>query len=77
MPAAATISHPRCLDNTNQEWTCAAWLKLDGTTANQQLNNFNYANRIMHNANGTPLLYLNAGTDDYYIYGNKVVPINT
>jgi hypothetical protein len=52
-----------------------AWVKLDSNSqTQQQLNNFNYGNNIVHSSNGYSLLYLNAGTDDYYNYGNKVIP---
>lgn len=74
MPTAATISHPRCIDNTSQEWTCAAWVKPDAAGNYQNLNNFNESNRLYH---GTyPLLYLNSGTNDYYNYGNLALPAN-
>ena len=74
MPAAATISHARCLDNTNQEWSCAAWVKPTTAGNYQNLNNFNESNRLYH---GTyPLLYANSGTNDYYNYGNLALPAN-
>jgi hypothetical protein len=74
MSAAATISHTRCLDNTNQEWTCTAWVKPTVAGNYQNLNNFNESNRLYH---GTyPLLYLNSGTNDYYNYGNLALPVN-
>ena len=75
MPKAVTITHPRpVFGGVDQEWTCAMWVKLD--TVNQSgiaMNNFNCSNNIVHAANSTPLLYLNAGTNDYYNYGNKAV----
>ena len=75
MSKSALITHPRpVFGGTDQEWTCAMWVKLD--TVNQSgiaMNNFNYGNNIVHAANSTPLLYLNAGTNDYYNYGNKAV----
>lgn len=74
MPTAATISHPRCLDNTSQEWTCAAWVKPDAAGNYQNLNNFNESNRLYHST--YPLLYLNSGTNDYYNYGNLALPAN-
>ena len=74
MPTAATISHPRCLDNTSQEWTCAAWVKPDVAGNYQNLNNFNESNRLYHST--YPLLYLNSGTNDYYNYGNLALPAN-
>lgn len=74
IPAATTISHTRCLDNTNQEWSCMAWVKPTVAGNYQNLNNFNSGNRLYH---GTyPLLYLNSGTNDYYNYGNMALPIN-
>ena len=74
IPAAATITHNRCLDNTNQEWSCAAWVKPKVAGSYQNLNNFNESNRLYH---GTyPLLYLNSGTNDYYNYGNLALPAN-
>ena len=74
MPATTTITHDRCLDNTNQEWSCAAWVKPTVAGNYQNLNNFNESNRLYH---GTyPLLYLNSGTNDYYNYGNLALPIN-
>lgn len=74
IPAAATITHNRCLDNTNQEWSCAAWVKPKVAGNYQNLNNFNESNRLYH---GTyPLLYLNSGANDYYNYGNLALPAN-
>lgn len=74
MPATTTIIHTRCLDNTNQEWSCAAWVKPKIAGNYQNLNNFNEANRLYH---GTyPLLYANTGTNDYYNYGNLALPAN-
>ena len=72
---SSTITHPRCLSNTNQEWTCCAWVKLDDTTSYQKMNNFNEGNHIRYST--TPLLYLNSGTNDYYIYGSEAVPAGT
>lgn len=75
MPKAALITHPRpVFGGTDQEWTCAMWVKLD--TVNQSgiaMNNFNVGNNIVHSANGMPLLYANSGSNDYYNYGNKAV----
>ena len=74
LSAAATISHSRCLDNSNQEWTCVAWVKPTTAGSYQNLNNFNENNRLYH---GTyPLLYLNSGANDYYNYGNMALPAN-
>lgn len=74
MPAATAIFHNRCLSNTNQEWSCAAWVKPKVAGNYQNLNNFNESNRLYH---GTyPLLYLNSGTNDYYNYGNLALPAN-
>ena len=74
MPAATTITHDRCLDNTDQEWSCAAWVNPTVAGNYQNLNNFNVSNRLYH---GTyPLLYLNSGTNDYYNYGNLALPAN-
>lgn len=74
IPTTATITHSRCLDNTNQEWSCAAWVKPKVAGNYQNLNNFNEANRLYH---GTyPLLYANGGTNDYYNYGNLALPVN-
>ena len=76
IPTSSYITHACCLDNSNQEWTCCAWVKLDDTVGSQNLNDFNYSNRIVHAANGTPLLYLNAGDNDYYMYGSQKVNAN-
>lgn len=74
IPTTATITHSRCLDNTNQEWSCAAWVKPKVAGNYQNLNNFNEANRLYH---GTyPLLCANGGTNDYYNYGNLALPVN-
>lgn len=74
IPAVATITHNRCLDNINQEWSCAAWVKPKVAGNYQNLNNFNQSNRLYH---GTyPLLYINSGTNDYYNYGNLALPAN-
>ena len=78
MPKATTITHNRPIfGGIDQEWTCAMWVKLDTTDqAYQELNDFNYGNRITHLANGMPLLYLNLGVNDYYNYGNLAVSAN-
>ena len=74
MPTTATITHNRCLDNTDQEWSCAAWVKPKIAGNYQNLNNFNESNRLYH---GTyPLLYINSGTNDYYNYGNLALLAN-
>ena len=71
----STISHPLCLSNNNQEWTCCAWIKPTSQSGNQYLNNFNIGNMIYHE--GTyPLLWLNYSTNDYYNYGNLKPNIN-
>jgi len=74
IPAVATITHNRCLDNINQEWSCAAWVKPKVAGNYQNLNNFNQSNRLYH---GTyPILYINSGANDYYNYGNLALPAN-
>ena len=75
MSKAALITHPRpVFGGTDQEWSCAMWVKLDTTNqSGQAMNNFNLNNNIVHGANSYPLLYLNGGTNDYYNYGNKAV----
>ena len=78
MPKTTTITHPRpVFGGVDQEWTCSMWVKLDSTSvSNQQMNNFNSGNRIVHSADSYPLLYLNSGTNDYYNYGNLAVSAN-
>ena len=78
MPTATTITHEKPIpNNTDQEWTCSMWVKLDTVgQGNIQLNNFNLGNRIVHSANGHALMYLNSGTNDYYNYGNLAVTAN-
>ena len=76
MDKNTVITHPCPIDSgINQQWTCAAWVKLDNTTqALQSLNDFNRHNNIIHTpSNCFPLLYLNDGTNDYYNYGNKAI----
>lgn len=79
MPKTTTITHQRPIyGGTDQEWTCCMWVKLDTTSQSyQQLNNFNEGNHIIFGANGTPLLYLNSGANDYYNYGNLAIQANT
>lgn len=72
--SSSSINHSRCLSNDNQEWTCCAWVKLDGSTSYQQLNNFNNGNMVVYAT--TPILYLNGGSDDYYMYGSQVIPVD-
>ena len=73
MPESSLITHPNPLGGTatEQEWTCAMWVKLDTTNTNQYMNNFNNGNIII--AATTPLLYLNNGTNDYYMYGSQAI----
>jgi len=75
MSKTTLITHPRpVFGGTDQEWTCAMWVKLDNTSqGSQAMNNFNISNNIVHASNSTPLLYLNDGTNDYYIYGSQAV----
>lgn len=77
VPKAGYIQHPNALgtDNANQEWTCCAWVKLTGTDSSQYLNNFNLANIIR--ASTTPLLYINSGSHDYYMYGSVALSTDT
>ena len=65
-------------DDLNQEWTSMAWVKItDDTAGNQQLNNFNLGNRLIHStSNGKALLYGNSGTDDHYVYSTNATPTN-
>lgn len=72
--SSSSIDHPRCLSNDDQEWTCCAWVKLDSLTRHQQLNNFNFGNMVVYAT--TPILYLNEGSDDYYMYGSQVIPVD-
>ena len=72
--SSSSINHPRCLSNDDQEWTCCAWVKLDSSTSYQQLNNFNRGNIVVYGT--TPILYLNGGSDDYYMYGSQVIPVD-
>ena len=76
MPKAALITHPRpVFGGIDQEWSCAVWFKLDNTSqTSQYLNNFNTGNIIL--ASTTPLLYLNSGANDYYMYGKKTINAN-
>ena len=79
MSKATLITHPcPVFGGTDQEWSCAMWVKLDTTSqTNQYMNNFNGGNQIVYMANSYPLLYLNSGTNDYYNYGNKAVTAGT
>lgn len=79
MPKTTTITHSRPIyGGTDQEWTCCMWVKLDTTSQfGQQMNNFNLGNIIVHDSKGTPLLYLNNNTNDYYNYGNLAIQANT
>lgn len=74
MTSSDIIKHTNCLDNSNQEWTCCAWVKSDSEYGYQQLNNFNIGNKVYHSA--YPLLYLNDSSNDYYSYGDIAVPRN-
>lgn len=59
-------------DNTNQEWTVMAWFNITDTSiGNQQLNNFNIGNRLIHSG-ARPLLYANSGVNDHYVYGTAL-----
>ena len=78
LSAATKITHSNVLESgTAQAWTCCAWVYPTASTGNTQLNNFNNGNRLYHQANGKALLYLNSGTNDYYIYSKTVLPLNT
>lgn len=63
-------------ENTEQEWTVAAWVKVDGGGSNTQflVQGLNLGLRLVNGS--SMLLYLNSGTHDYYNYGNKNIQDN-
>lgn len=72
-----SVTHPRAVNNNDQEWTCCAWICLKTESASQRLNNMNQGNYIVYATSGTyarkGLLYLNSGDNDYYTYGSRAI----
>ncbi|MGI6278199.1 MAG: DUF2341 domain-containing protein [Patescibacteria group bacterium] len=68
------IPNPLHQDNLNQEWTVKAWIKLANNVeigTQYLISSFNLGLRLNHHSANKPLLYLNSGIDDYYIYGTQ------
>ena len=66
-------------DNTNQSHTVNIWVKLYEYRSDREIvaSNFN-RNYILATSwgNHQPLLYLNSGTNDHYVYGLSALPLN-
>ena len=63
------IPNPINQSNLEQEWTVTAWVDIeikDGQNLISGLNN----GLSMSRSNGSLLLYLNSGANDYYVYGD-------
>jgi hypothetical protein len=69
-----TVSNPLNQSNLTQEWTVSAWVNIDtvtGAGARYLISGLNNGICAEFYDSGT-LLYLNAGTDDYYTYGSSI-----
>jgi len=67
-----SIPNPLNQNNLNQIWTISAWVNVDNNNVHQQLiTGFNAGINLNHVTTNRPLLYLNSGVNDYYIYGQS------
>lgn len=67
-------------DPLEQEWTVNAWIYIKSSSAtinNTYLNRFNYGNRLSVTSNKKSLMYLNDANNDYYIYSDSQLPLNS
>lgn len=71
-----SITHPTHMTRGNlQQWTVMCWIK-PSVLQSCTLTNWNNSNHIFYGSNKS-LLYLNAGVDDYYVYGPQdAIPLN-
>ncbi|MDP5273662.1 LamG domain-containing protein [Chengkuizengella axinellae] len=58
--------------NLEQEWTVEAWVKIETDIGKSQflIEGINLGVKLIHDATGKALLYLNSGSNDYYSYGS-------
>jgi len=65
-----SISNPLNQNNLEQIWTVSAWVNVNNNNVLQQLiSGMNLGLNLNHSTTNRPLLYLNSGVNDYYIYG--------
>ena len=79
LPEATTLTcaNPFAGQTTQQEWSISCWVKASALTNwSSKLNNFNYGNYLKTGDNQS-ILYLNAGTNDYYSYAAGCPQLNT
>ncbi|MDX9727096.1 MAG: LamG-like jellyroll fold domain-containing protein, partial [Bacteroidales bacterium] len=58
--------------NLSQEWTVSAWVNIKNTGTDQFLiSGMNLGVKLVHGAGDRMLLYVNSGTNDYYVYSNS------
>ena len=56
--------------NLEQEWTVSAWVNIEDKDSQYLIKGLNHGLELTHDSTNRPLLYLNSGTNDYYIYGS-------
>lgn len=68
------VANPLSQPVLDQEWSVAAWIKLPTGSPNSSqilVGGINSGVELNHVNRGLPLLYLNSGSDDYYVYGTQ------
>jgi len=67
-----SILNPLNQNNLEQLWTVSAWVNINNSNVSQSLiSGMNAGLQLNHATTNSPLLYLNSGVNDYYIYGQS------
>lgn len=71
---SSSITIPNVLNQTNlsQIWTVSAWINITDKVSQTLLGGLNYGCDVCYVQGNNSLLYLNAGSNDYYTYGGDL-----
>lgn len=71
--SGSLITTGKLFYNSEQTHTVSAWVKpTNKGISNQELVNFHQGYKLFHTSNGKTLMYMNAGANDHYVYGNSL-----
>lgn len=65
-----TFSNPLNQSNLSQEWSICCWVNISNNTTQTLISGLNSGIHLNWSTTNRPLLYLNSGVNDYYIYGD-------
>jgi hypothetical protein len=66
-----TFSNPLNQLNLSQEWTICCWVNIKNNVTQTLISGLNLGIHLNWFGSNRPLLYLNSGPNDYYIYGEN------